>query len=992
MSKTLQSILVAVFTLTPLCSPLAAMDLVRNGQPAATVVVPDKALPVVTYAAEELVYHLERATGAKLPVATESERPQTGALVFLGDCRATAEAGILPKELKPNEWIGKLAADRLYLAGDDSDGPAAWIMHNNRTRVGTLFAVYELLERELGVKWLWPGELGLVIPSTPNVVIESWDDRGTPAFIHTRWRDGGAMMTSTDGWSGVEARSRFLAEQGKWLRRHRFAMGRNMDMAHAYTGWWHKYSQTNPNYFNLLPDGTRRSDPGYHGGSPHLISMSVGHAGFQEAVVEHWLKTRSPAKPWIDCSENDTAGKCICEDCLALDEPDPKLDFPWNERVDRARAAFEAGDPQWVKNLGSMSDRYARFYLAILERARQHDPEAVVMGYAYANAVDPPHNTQLDPNVIIGVVPPMYYPWTDAKRSYNRDQWQGWSATGARMFLRPNWMLDGHNMPLFLARKLGTDFKFYADHGLIGTDFDSLTGQFSTQGPNLYMLARLHADPTMTVEEVFNEFYTAFGVAEPNVRAYFEHWETVVDEWPEKQRAARRQDSEGLGEKPDGLHWSHFYRQADLIFTPEVMARGRQLIEEAARAALGGEDETAQRRVGWLEKGLTNAEMVLATQRAYNGYRREGDFEGYRAALAALDEFRLTVEADLIANFSYLAAREGATWDRKMVEIMKQPGTRLPDPWKFAWDPDNVGRSNGWHRDDFNVTGWLAINTDSPWEEQPVGRQWKQDHENEDYNGPAWYRTSFEIAQDEVKSRVQLVFGAVDEACTIWVNGQELLERPYPYLGNTNSWREAFEVDITEVVRYDRPNTVAVRVSDNAGAGGIYRPVWVNQFAPQVSTKDNLLPDPGFEEHPTQWKRSRMAGKFDFSIDSNHSQSGKASARIECTERASPEEREKYKAEAWGRWYTSVSDVNPEKTYRLRLWARTPAGFRGRLAIWVTGTTEGTNATNLATTNGRWHEVIVEGLRPKEKTVGIYLNLLDAPGTAWFDDIELVEE
>ncbi len=992
MSHILRSILVTAFLLTSSFSPLAAMDLIRNGRATATVVVPDEALPVVTFAAEELVYHLERASGARLPISAESERPRTGALILLGACQASAEAKILPDDLKPNERIGKLVGDRLYLAGDDSDGPAAWIMHNNRTRVGTLFSVYELLQRELGVKWLWPGELGEVIPATKNVIIDKWDDRGTPAFIHTRWRDGGAMMTSTNGWSGGQARSRFLGEQGKWLRRQRFAMGRNMDMAHAYTDWWDKHGQANPEYFNLLPDGTRRSDPAYHGGSPHLISMSVGHAGFQEAVVEHWLKRRSPARPWIDCSENDTPGKCICEDCLALDQPDPNLAFPWDERVDRARTAFEAGDRDWWKNLGSMSDRYARFYLAILERARRHDPDAVVMGYAYANYVEPPLDTKLDPDVIIGVVPPMHFPWTDAKRQANRDRWQGWSATGARMFLRPNWMLDGHNMPLFLARKIGTDFKFYADHGLIGSDFDSLTGQFSTQGPNLYMLARLHADPTLTTEEVLGEFYSAFGPAEPNVRAYFQHWETVADEWPLKQQAARRQDGEGLGETPDGLHWSHFYRQADLIFTPEAMAGGRELIQVATRSAAGGEDKTAVRRVAWLEKGLTNADLVLAAQRAYTGYRQEGEFEAYREALAALDEFRSTAEADLIGNMSFLAAREAATWDRKMVEIMKPPGTRLPDPWKFAWDPDNLGHAKGWHRDDLNTTDWSDIGTSSPWEEQDLGRQWKQGHGNEDYDGLAWYRSTVKVTHDNARPRVHLIFGAVDEACTVWINGQELLERPYPYRGNSQSWREAFEIDITDVVRYDRPNTVAVRVSDNAGAGGIWRPVWISQTAPVADAEDNLMPDPGFEGAATAWKRSVMAGKFDFALDAGRSQSGRSSARIECTERASPEEGQKHRTEVWGRWYNSPIEVDPEKSYRLRFWARTPSGFRGRLAIWVTGTTKGTNATNLATTNGRWHEVIVRGIRPAGNTVGVYLNLMDSPGTAWFDDIELVEE
>ena len=65
----------------------------------------------------------------------------------------------------------------------------------------------------------------------------------------------------------------------------------------------------------------------------------------------------------------------------------------------------------------------------------------------------------------------------------------------------------------------------------------------------------------------------------------------------------------------------------------------------------------------------------------------------------------------------------------------------------------------------------------------------------------------------------------MDEACKIWINGQLVLDRPFPYKGNTNSWREAFEVDITKCVRFEQPNVLAVRVEDNSGGGGIWRPV-----------------------------------------------------------------------------------------------------------------------------------------------------------------------
>ena len=97
-----------------------------------------------------------------------------------------------------------------------------------------------------------------------------------------------------------------------------------------------------------------------------------------------------------------------------------------------------------------------------------------------------------------------------------------------------------------------------------------------------------------------------------------------------------------------------------------------------------------------------------------------------------------------------------------------------------------------------------------------------------DYDGMAWYRTTFVVKRDAKHRRCRLIFGAVDEACIVWVNGKRVLERPYPYKGNTDSWQEAFEVDISEVVRFDRPNVVAVRVEDNVGAGGIWRRVWLD--------------------------------------------------------------------------------------------------------------------------------------------------------------------
>jgi len=950
------------------------MDLVRDGQATATVVVPDEALPVVTFAAEELVYHLERATGAKLPIAKESERPRDGAMLFVGRCQATADAGIDTAGLPPNGFILRLVGDQFFLAGDDSDGPPAWILHNNRTRVGTLFAVYEFLERHLQVRWLWPGELGEVIPHRTDIVIDAWDQTGAPAFVHARWRDGGLAVAGTVGWPSGKARSRFLSEQGKWLRRNRFALGVNMDMAHAFTEWWDRHKDDHPEYFNLLPDGTRRSDPNYHGGASQLISMCVSEPGFHKAIVEDWQQRRSPGRPHVDVSENDTSGRCTCPNCLSWDVPDPELAAPSSERLERARKAFEAGDGQWVKFLGSLSDRYARYYLAVQKEAEKIEPAAVVMGYAYANYVDPPFETKLNERVVIGVVPPLYFPWTYAVRQSNRERWDGWRATGARMFLRPNWMLDGHNLPMIVARKLGDDFRYFAHRGLIGTDFDSLTGQYATQGPNLYMLARLHSRPKMSVDAVLDEYFSAFGKAEREVRAYFAHWEHVCD---------------AVTETPEGLHWSYFYRQAHEVFTPGAMERGRELLDKAVFAVRG--DGMAERRVVFLKHGLRNAELTLAAQAAYAKYRETGTIRELRSAIEKLDQFRRSVESDLVCNMGYLAWAETRTWDRKLLQVMKLPGRRLPDPWQFRWDPAERGIEESWYAEDADTSDWLNISTGASWEEQSVGRQWRQEH-GEDYNGCAWYRTSFAVERDEGKSQVRLVFGAVDEACMIWVNGQRLLQRPYPYQDDRDSWQKAFELDVTKAIRYDRPNTLAVRVEDSAGAGGICGDVWLLKVAP-MDEEHSVVEDGGFERQPAVWRRSLMCGEFAFELDDKNVHSGAVGAKLSCTKVGSAEDERRFRTCAWARWYQTGVPVEKGKSYRLRLWAKTSNDFAGTVAIWVTGDAkQGTVATNLVNTEGLWHPVTATGITPNSDTVGIYLNVRDGTGTAWFDDIELVPE
>jgi hypothetical protein len=761
-----------------------AFEIVADGVVVSSIVVPSDPLKVVASAAKELQGHVALATGAQVPILQEGEVTERSGLIYLGACRASKNAGLDPSGLAPNGYLIKTIDGNLFVVGDDSEGEAFWIQHGNRTRVGTLFGVYDLLESELNARWLWPGTLGTRIDHVRDLRLPDYDVSGAPPFIHARWRDGSFTRAGIQGWASQKTRSQYLNAQGKWLRRHRFAMGRNMDMAHAFTQWWEKYGDRNPEFFNLLPDGTRRSDPHYHGGSDHLIGMSVGEPTFHKAIVENWLESRSEETVGIDCSENDTPGKCLCAMCLAMDVPDPSLDFPWQERVARARTAFEAGEKDWVRNLGSLSDRYARFYLAVQAEARKHDQNAVVMGYAYSNYHDPPFDTMLNDGVIIGIVPSLMFPWAPEDRSRMRRQWDGWSATGARLFLRPNYMLDGHNLPINFARKLGEDFTYAAAHGLIGTDFDSLNGQWSTQGPNLYMLGRLQGAPELEVDAVLKEYHDAFGPAAKGVASYFEHWERVTN-------GVASEEAEGLD-----LHWSYFYRNADAIYTPAVMEEAGALLAKARKDAAG--DDLAEARVSYLEDGLRNVELTLAAQVSYRDYKTEGDLEGFAESVSKLDDYRATVESRFVANMAYLVWAEDRTWNRSLLVASTGPDALLAVSRPKGSILKGGGFENGvdaWGRSIMKGEHVLSIDDEAPFEGTHTARITRKedagDADTAENSWARWYQTGIKVdgtKRYEFQCRIRTTHHYTGTV-KVWVTGTKEGTMEAKHLSTSGAWR-----------------------------------------------------------------------------------------------------------------------------------------------------------------------------------------------------------
>ncbi len=613
--------------------------LVRDQASVGRIVIPDHPLPVERFAADELQYHIEKASGAILPVVSESELTGAdGNLVYVGHCQKTKALGIASDDLPANAFRIKVQDGNLFLIGHDSEGSVLdsngikGRLHTNRTRVGTLFAVYEFLEKHLGVRWLWPGSLGEMVPAHRSIAVSQWDQIHEPVLLTSRLRDY-ANRTGR-GWNSEKTREQFFVDQAIWMRRHRFAQGLDIDYGHAFVTYWERFGAEHPEYFAQRPDGVRKP-----AGQNQHVQMCVSEPGLWKLIVKEWQRR---GDPWINGAENDYHSgpkgdpACHCENCQAWDVPGQT----------------------------SMSDRYAKFWLALQREGEKIQPDVKVIGYAYGRSNEPPIRTKLNDRIVISIVPQFYFPWTPDVRDKFRKQWQGWSDAGAQLNLRPNYFLDGHNFPIYFADQFSEDFSFAAERGMLTTDFDSLTGQWATHGPNLYVLGRVHEHPEMSVDEILDEYYAAFGPAEQAVRNYFAHWkrnsDSITAEYYEQAWQSRK--AHGVPDNPE----HRLFLWADALFSPSTMQQGRELIDVAIRQAKG--DAQAEARVAFLEKGLTNVEHTLRTSEAYARYKETGKIDAFLASLRKLDQYRQSVEADMVANMGYLADKEAMAWDRSLLD------------------------------------------------------------------------------------------------------------------------------------------------------------------------------------------------------------------------------------------------------------------------------------------------------------------------------------
>lgn len=139
----------------------------------------------------------------------------------------------------------------------------------------------------------------------------------------------------------------------------------------------------------------------------------------------------------------------------------------------------------------------------------------------------------------------------------------------------------------------------------------------------------------------------------------------------------------------------------------------------------------------------------------------------------------------------------------KFIEKIKKLKKLFPGMTEKTGDFEND--TDSWAMEDVDPSDWQDLKVPSLWESQGYP----------DFDGIVWYRTTFELTNEEALQAAEISLGMIDDSDITWVNEHFVGETIQQY----NKFRN-YQVN----AGFLKPgiNTIAIRVDDTGGGGGIY--------------------------------------------------------------------------------------------------------------------------------------------------------------------------
>ena len=501
------------------------------------VVVSPTAIPAERTAAKELSFYLSQVSSAGESVPVVAERDSAlGAVVHVGQSSEALTALGLGgwSELKPDEVCYCVdASGDVWIAGD-------------RPR-GTLYAVYEFLEREYGVRFFTADDT--LLPKRPSLALPR------PG---TAWRYAPPIQMRTALYRDLTLRGspRFQAQ----MRNNSFGyhMTEEWGGSMSMIGFVHtmdmlipkdKYFAEHPEWF-ALRDGLRQ------GGALNQLCLTNREMRqelcrrVKEEIIAH------PKSRLISVSQNDNKSPCECADCQ-----------------------------EFVAMHGNLTDLLLDCVNEVAASIAEEFPEVLVETLAYHYTRQPPKTVRPLDNVIIRycTIEECSFAPIDSER--NRiffNELAEWGKIAKQMMIwhyltdfshyympHPNWNCIKQDTRLFRDCKAISVFQ-QGSHDQAGDAAD-------LADLRIYLVSKLLWNPDADDKALINEFVTHhYGPGAPAIFAYLNGVVAAVEAHPECKDGCNAPNTDGwLSDEELVRLWRVLFdaawrHQSDSVYGPRL--------------------------------------------------------------------------------------------------------------------------------------------------------------------------------------------------------------------------------------------------------------------------------------------------------------------------------------------------------------------------------------------------------------------------------------
>lgn len=766
----------------------AGVELVRNGKPRATIYVAgpleadpppkrrrgvpfDYEMQARTRAVRDLNYHLEKMSGASLPVVLlTADGKIKGPAIILG--QLAAKLGAKPTKTSPSKDGFRLLTKGAHvLIGGESD---------RAVRHG----VYELLQR-LGCEWVMPGEIGEIIPRRTTVKTPAIDVAQAPSYFSR-----GLWYRGYNQPRLPAERTRFaqwMARQkgGTWSAYEGYAGG------HAWAGFIGRHKKefaADPTMLALRRDRNGemvRMGPQLESSHPRVVEL------FVEDIKKSYQKNIEAGK-W---TKDTAAGFGI----------GPSDGLGYSESAEALMASSGKIDP--VVGELDRTDLLILLGNRILAEVKKEYPNAYVGFYSYSTHAGYPTRYKPDPNIVQIFAPinfSRFHSVLDSgskTQTYYRSVVEQWGRTSREQgnvltYRGYSWNLADNMLPYTKVKIWGDELPWYHHHGIRALKVEG-TKMWAINGPSDFVFMKLAWDSSRDWRKLLHDYcQAAYGAGAPQLERYF-------------LRLIETQH--GAGQEAGSYHAFH------LIYDDAWVKQGYKDFEAALAAAKTEGDKT---RIRYSRYGVEVLELYLKYHAATLRFDFPAAKAGYEAMVAHWQKFYDT-NTDLVAN-------EAPGYLRRFMLKFVDGGLKyssapyslvhaIPDELPTMFDPHEVGHEMNYHSPAINDSRFVRTRTISTtWDAQGLAGI---------RSGAVWYRIHFTLPAAAKDQPIGLFVGSVEDEARVWINGK--------LIGTSGrGFSRPFLFDLTDGILYQGDNLLAIQVVRNSkaneiGLGGIIRPSFI---------------------------------------------------------------------------------------------------------------------------------------------------------------------